>query len=276
MSVTILSPNIWLLVVLFSVGMTIIRMFYTKSMSSLYKWWRPHLAQRQILKAGESSWFTQFFATAFCLSSYIVLTQPWGFHPSQFVPDYEEKISPAQLIFIAYEFGFYISSLVYLFKESRNKYSDFYMMLGHHVAVLFLLVLSILYRYQRGCIFSLWLHDFADIFLEFSKLCHYLKFDHVAPYTFGCLVPAWGVNRIVVWPLTALRAFFKVDPAVAAGLPFYSFMRVFQSVIYVLDVAWFGMIMRMVVRSLKEGLTKDIRSDEDESLQRAPDKPQAQ
>jgi len=82
-------------------------------------------------------------------------------------------------------------------------------MFCHHVATITLFGIALHFRYYRGAIFSIFLHDCADIFLEGSKTLHYCGVDGVAQYSFAVLVPTWLIPRCIIWPLTALRAFLS-------------------------------------------------------------------
>jgi len=141
------------------------------------------------------------------------------------------------------------------------------------------------------------LHDITDIFLSGSKMCNYIDLygsprvawaDTAKTVGFGMFTLSWLILRnysfpfLVIWP--AVQYYFHHD-----AHPYYVFnqsqylmsidyrrwcfashcIEVNQTLIgflmalEVLHIVWLYMIVRMLSRAVREGLNKDVRSDDD-------------
>jgi len=141
----------------------------------------------------------------------------------------------------------------------------------------------------RGYVFSIFLHDFADIFLETAKLCLYAR-NNLYYFFYFCLIPAWGIPRVAIYPITSVlcgitdfkraRSFGKNELDIPGGLGNnlnflfnmsmssklgVDIITLLGIIIYIMDVIWFYMILRMMVRALLGRLNGDIRSEEEEA-----------
>jgi len=116
-----------------------------------------------------------------------------------------------------------------------------------------------------GLIFSLFLHDKGDVFLEFGKLFLYLK-KKIYNVCYFLLLPSWFLLRCISFPLTILNCtyhhFFQ---------DFIGKLMFFQeAVIWVMGCIWFLMILKILSKAIKGKIEKDIRSVSEEEGEKIP------
>ncbi|RNA41209.1 ceramide synthase 1, partial [Brachionus plicatilis] len=182
-----------------------------------------------------------------------------------------------KVIYLA-EASFYIHSIyATIFMDSWRK--DFVIMLVHHFVTVTLLVGSYGLRFHRFGILVLFFHDVNDLLLEFTKCNVYLKERNGKFYSFhetisfigfGTFTITWYVFRLYWFPgvITCHRAY---QLAYKNGAKFYPLFNGLLFTLFLLNVYWFYLILRMLFRLLKNRKdTDDIRdyeSDEDEKKQ---------
>jgi len=173
------------------------------------------------------------------------------------------------------ELAFWISCLMFLFIEVARE--DFYAMLIHHVATCILIVVSYNGSAFRFGLVVMFIHDAADIFLYTAKYLHY----SVAP---RWPVDAWFIGFVLVYFISRLFLYpwICVWPSIQAwaygtsstnrdsdlswGASVNVIFPLLLTILQLLHIFWFRLIVKMVVRSLKEQTVTqggDIRSDDD-------------
>ncbi|CAG7826462.1 unnamed protein product, partial [Allacma fusca] len=100
--------------------------------------------------------------------------------------------------------AYYWSLLFNQVTEERKK--DFWMMCVHHLVTLGLIYLSWLGNFTRVGSVVILLHDFADVFLEMSKLFIYMKHDRGSKIGFTLFTGVWILTRIIIYPCHILRS----------------------------------------------------------------------
>lgn len=160
-----------------------------------------------------------------------------------------------------WELGYYISGLVCHFTiETRRK--DFWEMALHHLVTIVLIAGSVHMQYERIGLVILMLHDISDIFLETGKIFTYMDNDPVATAAFLGLIVTWFVARCVYFPLKVLRSVF-VEHVGKMQIPFGKPFAFLLLILQVLNIFWFGLLIKMAYKKLFEGANiEDTRETE--------------
>eukprot|EP00903_Cladosiphon_okamuranus_P008001 g7720.t1 len=168
--------------------------------------------------------------------------------------------------------GVYWHFIIFQFWDTRR--SDFWQMLTHHVATLFLLTFSWLLSLVRIGTLIMLCHDVSDIFMETAKLFNYAQkrfhWCHLAADGFFFVFAGvFGVARLYVFPKYLVLSVWWTT---ALSKPARLFFCGLLCTLLVLHVFWFFLIMRMVYMFVFHGVEEDIRSDNDEGEVDAHDK----
>lgn len=88
-----------------------------------------------------------------------------------------------------------------------ERQSDYLVMLGHHVATIGLVGVSLKYHYSRFGLLVLFIHDISDISIDLLKLTNYLKLDadrgcYLVEPIFVTNLLTWMYYRMYVLPYT--------------------------------------------------------------------------
>jgi len=268
---------------------------------------KPISKDRKHDKFAENLWYTVWHTVSFCWCVFILyeewsedswirlyltrgesrwLWAPTGTEQRQIAFGNFPLMPPSDRMrtFYLTEFAFWLSCLVFICFETIR--DDFRVFLVHHLATCFLVALSYLCCYWRLGSIILPLHDVVDIFLYLAKTLHYSRVSsRVVDATFMIFVVVFFCARLVLFPL------YSVWPAldiwtireVTGGLVKYHWqvpagiiLPTFLCVLQILHLYWFGLILKMVRKILKQKalhVEKDIRSeDEDEGPAKPSDK----
>jgi len=159
--------------------------------------------------------------------------------------------------------------------ETRKSYSDFWMMVIHHVLTITLILVVYTRADFNYCVSVAHLHDLSDIFLEFSKTINYLGYTKISNFTFLAFAIVFIVTRLFIFPVFHIAPFWtgKMDNVILKMKPnailteVYSkfdrfFIPTFLSVLCFLSVIWSIFILKMVWDLFTKGSTSDIREKE--------------
>lgn len=229
-------------------------------------------------KFSESLWFFLYYLSNFTFGLLLFYDEPQFYNSDYFWVGYpNHDMSPAFQFYYMSQLAFYISALIYLFPSlmpwvpnARLKHKDRNIMLTHHIVTILLVSCSYALNYVRIGSFVFILHDFSDIFLESAKTLHYVDKDGIAHVDFVMFATSFFICRIVLFPYRTIwsiysRAWMLVEKPI--WLHWYTFLFLLGA-LQAMNVLWFGLIVRMVLRGMSRGkMENDIRSDsEDEQL----------
>ena len=101
-----------------------------------------------------------------------------------------------------------------------EKQKDYWVMFGHHLATIGLLLLSFHFNYVRHGAVVLWIHDVSDIPIDLLKMFNYLKLAgakglFLTEIAFASVLAAWGWWRLYVLPVNVIYS--SVAPWVFLG-----------------------------------------------------------
>lgn len=206
--------------------------------------------------------------------------RPYNFEA--FFSDYPLRLSFSTNLnkFFISQLTVYLVSLLFLFLETRKNNTDFTVMLMHHVIACTLIVAGYSFRHYNFGLILANLHDVSDIFLEASKIINLTVGEPWSLVTFVLFALTFFIARIVVYPtyLIIPTIFGKCDSLVeerlGAGhncgetsLHRWGFYGVLTS-LYVIDVYWMLMIIKMIIGIFKLEVRGDIRDNQENSIHR--------
>ncbi|XP_063146918.1 ceramide synthase 1 isoform X2 [Candoia aspera] len=221
----------------------------------------------------ESAWKLAFYSISWLYSTYLLFFAGYPFFhdpPSVFY-DWKKGMEVPIDIAIAYLMqGSFYGHSVYatLYMDAWRK--DSVVMLTHHVVTLALIIFSYVFRYHKIGILVLFLHDFSDIQLEFTKLNVYFKYRggiyHRLNDTFsnaGCVSfsVSWFWLRLYWFPLKVLYATCHTSLQSVPNIPFYFFFNGLLLILTLMNIYWFLYIVVFVAKVLLGQVqeVKDLR-----------------
>lgn len=147
---------------------------------------------------------------------------------------------------MGYHFGDSLQQL--LFKERT---SDFYEMLLHHIATCALYFCMIFgNNLGVGCTIA-YLHDIADIFGCLVKFTVSTNYQNATLVCFIVMMSTWLWTRLIVLPLLIYQIMVsEFDPSVAL---FVRINGVFLCVLQFLHAYWFYLFILMILHKVKTG-----------------------
>lgn len=213
-------------------------------------------------KFNESCWRWFIYSSLVITGLYVLTAQPFFYNLELCWFDYPRQELPADLKFYYLaEMGFYIHELVAVFFHAKKR--DFWEMVVHHVATLFLVGFSYVANFMRMGSIMLLLHDLSDPFLEAAKLFNYAKKQTVTDLMFVCFAVVFTVARMYFLPAKVMVSTYNNMHFLTTPFGFrmaFGFMLLLQ----VLHVYWNLIICKMVYKFVVAGqVSKDDRSETD-------------
>ncbi|ESU38392.1 TLC-domain containing protein [Giardia duodenalis] len=204
------------------------------------------------------------------------------YHFEAFFSDYPLRLSFSANVhkFFICQLTVYSVSLLFLFSETRKNNKDFTVMLAHHVIACTLIVAGYSFRHYNFGLILANLHDVSDIFLEASKIINLTIGEPWSLVTFVLFALTFFIARIVVYPTYLIippitgKCDFLVEKRLGAGqncgetrLHRWGFYGVLTS-LYVIDVYWMVMIIKMIAGIFKLEVRGDVRDDQENTIRR--------
>merc|ERR1712070_271601 len=164
------------------------------------------------------------------------------------------------------EFGSYIHEFIYFFTEVKR--SDYWEMLIHHLATLFLIAGSYIVNFMPIGAIIMIIHDMVDFLLEFAKLFNYMKAAgpwavQLSDHLFTAFAIVFFLTRCVLYPYVPIKNLIESRGKRMPPSTTYDVLVAFCLVLQILHIIWLVMIIKMAIRLSKGGGTKDERSDEE-------------
>lgn len=235
--------------------------------------------EKELSKFCECMFYGVYYVFAMSCSLYILYRDGWWISErSRIWIDW--PLQPFSRAFRAYyilELAFYVHAFVYLFLfEQRRK--DFREMILHHAVTIGLIGLSWWQRYIRIGLVVLILHNWADIFLYFTKVVVYVTHRRGVwkEVCFAVFAANFVYSRLYLFPTVVLPSGFfdAVRFSILTDVAPIAVCNVLLWCLQILHVFWFSLIIRMLTKMLRGTLKTDIRSDdEEEDADATPVKP---
>ena len=160
--------------------------------------------------------------------------------------------------------AFYVWEILDIFCE-RERRKDFVLLLIHHIATLFCLFIGYTIHAYEISMIVLWLHDLSDPFLDISRIANSLYEDRsgrldsrlvrVADVAMPVLLVTWFCSRLYLFPLRCIWAASR--SLRTCDFVYAYWVTMVLALLFLLNVAWAGMIVRALVHRLKLGLFTD-------------------
>lgn len=163
--------------------------------------------------------------------------------------------------------SYYIAGLI-LHTFLDEKLTDFWVMLTHHVVTICLIGFSYSTNLHRIGMLVLMVHDVSDIFLDFGKCFHFIKWESFATVTFVGLISSWAYYRLWLYPTRCLYSSaveaYDIMFVQEGHEPFAMYFALvgWLCILQVLHVYWFYLILRVAHKHLTEGELSDVRMKE--------------
>jgi len=154
-------------------------------------------------------------------------------------------------MYMLWQLGFYLhSTFCHFFIEISR--SDYWPLLAHHLATMFLVYSAYIIRYERIGVLVLCSHDVNDLFLEIGKTFVYREKKTMTNIWFGVIIVSWVALRLVLFPFVIIRSTIweSIEHIPVDIFPFYYSLNASLIFLVVLHVYWFGLMIRMLVRVL--------------------------
>lgn len=209
----------------------------------------------------ETGWRCFYYSVAFTYGAIILRNKPWLWNIQQCWYNYPHHDVPRGVWwYYMVELAFYWSLSFSQFVDVKRK--DFVEMFLHHVVTISLLSFSWTCNLHRCGSLVLLVHDFADIFLELAKMCHYAKFNTACDVVFAFFTVSWIVTRLGLLPTWILYSSIMEAPQIVQMFPAYYIFNALLSVLLVLHVIWTYFILKLPYNALlTTEKKKDTRSD---------------
>lgn len=165
------------------------------------------------------------------------------------------------------QMGYYIHMIVTVFTDVRR--SDFIEYVIHHFVTLFLVVFSYSLGHFRIGILILLCHDINDVLLELAKLFRYVNLQTMGLISFALFAIVWLLARLIYFPFVLIRSvIFEGCALVSTNLgccPYYFPFILLLLALLILHIYWFYLILKIIVKALRESEAKDIREEDSDN-----------
>jgi len=240
--------------------LTIARVYVQSASMGLAK----RLGVKESGKFSESCWKSLFYITSTTLGIGFVVTCDWFPETANCWRGYPNHvITPALHFFTLFQLGFYWHSL-YAHFVYEVKRSDYWPLLLHHIATIFLIHFSYQIGFFRIGLLIVVCHDVNDVFFEIGKCFVYLQKEKVTNILFVFLLISWAVTRLGIFPFMLIYStLFESQNIIPFDIaPFWLIFNATLVFLLTLHIYWFGLMLRMAVRVVRGKEKKIVDSRE--------------
>eukprot|EP00930_Biecheleria_cincta_P059019 TRINITY_DN44786_c0_g1_i1.p1 TRINITY_DN44786_c0_g1~~TRINITY_DN44786_c0_g1_i1.p1 ORF type:complete len:367 (+),score=54.25 TRINITY_DN44786_c0_g1_i1:70-1170(+) len=153
----------------------------------------------------------------------------------------------------------------------EHKRKDFTEMFIHHWVTVALCVLSYFYGWNRVGSVIMVLLDPADVPLHLAKICKYLQkarckrqafWGQAADILFVVFAIVFFITRLVCYPYVCWSCHIESERYITKHLEWYAVGLLY--VLMMLQIYWFGLLLRVAMKLLTTGQAEDVRSDDED------------
>lgn len=185
----------------------------------------------------------------------------------------KQPVQPTVYWLFTFEIGFYLHYMyAMMFLEQRRK--DFAVLMTHHILTIILISCCYSVRFHLVGVLLIFIHDVGDVFLEGSKCLNYFKVQDgrknkcaelSANLGFLLFATEFFLFRIYWFLTKALYSSLHVSVIAFPAGPFYLPFNIMLIMLLGMQVFWFSMIVKLLLKVLvfREELV-DIRDIEEE------------
>ncbi|XJO75189.1 hypothetical protein BDV3_005906 [Batrachochytrium dendrobatidis] len=215
-----------------------------------------------------AAWKFVFFSTSFCLGAHALSQDTWWRSPEDYFLGWPNHPMNADLkVYYVTGIGCSLYTFVMLFID-RMSFKDTMVMILHHCATLFLLLMSYIYGCHRAGAVVLTLHDASDPIMELAKMSLYTGRKKWADVLFVLYATTFISTRLIVYPLyvaSSVRKYaYWTD---GSEVPTYFLHYAFEYLLWTLQflhIYWGYLIFNMLVQAIfNKGVSDDVRNKTD-------------
>ncbi|XP_063926612.1 ceramide synthase 5-like [Zophobas morio] len=238
------------------------------SEESIKDWLRLKLAHNKtsvLTKFSESSWKLCYY-TCETLFGFVVLCQkPWFWDSDEWWRDLaNQTVTKDVWLYFILCTSCAWSQLIAVTIDVRRK--DFLLMVAHHLAFISLMTLCGGSNIFRGVTVAAFLANSNDVFLELSKVAHYLGYAKIAVYGFLMFTVWWLIVRLAFVPFRLIKTFVVDAPRFVPGLDtlfVYYAVNTLNVIFFMINLVWTYFIIKAAIAIFIIGKPNDSRSDSD-------------
>lgn len=255
----------------------------------------PTLKKSVVQKFSQSVTEILFYGTFAVMGLVVVPQQEWSWPSASWwvagdVAEHEEKVqnllsvggakpgfefqahetmrADLRCYYILYAARYIQCGVSVLFEHKRK---DFAEMLIHHWVTVALCVGSYCYGWNRVGSVIMVILDPADVPLHLAKICKYLQNARGRRQAFwgqsaDLLFIVFGVvfffTRLVCYPYVCWSCHIESERYIRKNMEWYAVGLLY--VLMILQIYWFGLLMRVAMKLLTTGQAEDVRSDDED------------
>lgn len=226
------------------------------------RWWRHRHAQTiptKLVKFRECSWRCVYYTFSFTYGLIVLWNKSWFWNVNHCWYGYPHQSIDADIWFYyMFSMAFYWSLMVSQFFDIRHK--DFWLMFIHHLVTLLLLALSWICNFHRVGALVLVIHDFADIFLDATKMAKYANYQRLCDVLSGVFTVSWLVTRLGFYPRVIYSTTIEAPRIIAVPTAYYVFNGMLILLLCI-HIVWTIVILKAIYQAIKVGkIEGDTRS----------------
>jgi len=204
---------------------------------------------KEAAKFSESSWKGIYYTSAFV----------WGMtllYNCDFFPEVHtcwidlrihDEIPFRYRLYYLWQLGFYFHS-VYAHYVLEVRRTDFYPLLFHHFATIFLMCYSYITGFYKMGALILIFHDPCDAFFEWGKTLLYKGYTKTTNIMFVFMMATWVLTRLYIFPKWLVHSAVYDSLEIIGPFPYYIVVIPALLFLQVLHFYWFGLMVRMLFR----------------------------
>jgi len=218
-----------------------------------------------------------FFCFGVCGTVIMSKLPTWWYRTEHFWIDYPHwQLIPDLKRYYMMHLAYWLQQLVVLLMGLEKPRKDYRELVLHHFVTLWLVGWSYVMNltFIGNAVFISM--DLPDIFLAISKLLNYIQWERAKVVAFGLLVIIWSyfrhwINFLILWSVWAELELLPVhgrqwNPSEGVYLAWWMRWQMLLGLgaLQVLNLFWYFLILRILVRTIVTKETTDERSDDED------------
>eukprot|EP01080_Neovahlkampfia_damariscottae_P006566 gene6566-10729_t len=175
-----------------------------------------HNKNSKYVRFVEDIWYSTFYPVSSIILFFILKDKDYFWEPSLSVKGvalldsvHIEDLGVLRIYYLV-QLGYYLQLIINLLFVDE-KLADFYEMLTHHVATIYLIFFSYVGLLHRVGAYILFIHDICDIFLYWAKAAHDADYFKFANFNFAMFMIALPFVRLYFFGYHLIALFFGED-----------------------------------------------------------------
>jgi len=235
--------------------------------------------------------FVEFwlYTINFIVGGLLLYKQPWNWPSKEWWQDTPTRDVDASVMIFGMFYAARYCAMLFSLTVLEPRKKDFFEMLLHHLVTVALVNLAMAYGYVRIALVVMVVFDAADPFLHMAKMINYMKqaagsqgdfpsyvwfISQITDAFLACFAIVFTVTRIFVYSYIVYSVSIesyrytrcaKEECAIQEGLNNVSFAHhicvLLIWIINFLQWFWFKLLVKVIYRTVVEGVSEDNRSD---------------